>query len=266
MRKVKNNFKRKKGQVTIFVIIAIIIVAAVLLILFLRGNIIPNPQKGIDVNPESFLDSCLKESLQDTIEEVGLKGGSIEPETYKTFMFEGEGPVDISYLCYTKNYYERCVNQQPMLINRVKEEIGRNLEGDINICWNEMGIKYEKEGYVVDAQRIRGYDIALDENRVSIIIDGVMSISRSGETAREELFKASVSSKFYDIVKVSQEIVSQEGRFCDFNSLGYMLNYPEYKINKFVTTDSVKIYTVENKNTGEKFRFAVRTCVIPPGF
>ena len=45
-----------------------------------------------------------------------------------------------------------------------------------------------------------------------------------------------------------------------------MLLYPEFNIDKIRTSDLITIYSVEKKESGEKFRFAVRSCVIPPGF
>ena len=65
---------------------------------------------------------------------------------------------------------------------------------------------------------------------------------------------------------MAHEIVSQESQFCYFEYLGYMLLYPEYKIDKFRTSDETIIYTIDHKDSKEMFRFAVRGCVIPPGF
>jgi hypothetical protein len=74
------------------------------------------------------------------------------------------------------------------------------------------------------------------------------------------------SSNFYDLALVAQEIVSQEARFCNFEHLGYMLLYPDFEIDKFRTGDSDTIYTLTHRESGERFRFAVRGCVIPAGF
>ena len=78
--------------------------------------------------------------------------------------------------------------------------------------------------------------------------------------------KTVVYTRFYDLAIVAQEIVSQEARFCNFEQVGYMLIYPEFAITKFRTGKSDTIYTIKSKESGERFRFAVRSCVIPPGF
>jgi hypothetical protein len=43
-----------------------------------------------------------------------------------------------------------------------------------------------------------------------------------------------------------------------------MLLYPSWEIDKFRTSDSIIIYTVKNKDDENKFRFAIRGCVIRP--
>jgi hypothetical protein len=45
-----------------------------------------------------------------------------------------------------------------------------------------------------------------------------------------------------------------------------MMLYPEFEIEKFRTGESTTIYTIKQRKTGERFRFAIRSCVIPPGF
>ena len=70
---------------------------------------------------------------------------------------------------------------------------------------------------------------------------------------------------FYDLAVISQEIVSQEAESCNFEILGFMLLNPEFEADRFRTGDSTTIYTIKHKGSEEWFRFAVRSCVIPPG-
>ena len=93
-----------------------------------------------------------------------------------------------------------------------------------------------------------------------------MTLTKTGETTKEENFKVVIPSRIYDLAIVSQEIVSQEAKFCNFETVGFMLLYPDFKIERFTTGDLNKIYTITHKKTREKFKFAVRGCVIPPGF
>jgi len=73
-------------------------------------------------------------------------------------------------------------------------------------------------------------------------------------------------SRFYDLALVVQEIVNQEARFCHFENLGFMVFYPKFNIERFRTGDGTLIYTAKHIETQEEFKFALRGCVIPPGF
>jgi len=67
----------KRGQITIFIIIAIVVVALVVLIFLLRGNLGLGTNKiPKDVAPiKNYIDNCLEESGEKTLIVLGKKGG-----------------------------------------------------------------------------------------------------------------------------------------------------------------------------------------------
>ena len=257
----------EKGQVTIFIIIAIVIVGVFLLFfLFLKG-IVPVPGGGKpEENPSNYLQNCIEPKVTEAVGLLSSQGGNINPELSLSFKFNSDKEAkEISYLCYNQNYYLPCINQEPMLIQHLKSEIKTYIKKDVEDCLSSLKKSLENKGYAVDLS-YRDFSVELVPEKVLIIIDSKMSFSKSGESSIIDGFKFSVASRFYDIAVVSQEIISQEARFCNFEQLGYMLLYPEFNIDKFRTGESTTIYTVEYRESREKFRFAVRSCVIPPGF
>jgi len=257
---------KKGGQVTIFIIIGIVIISAIALFLFFRTGISLDIGKGREINPTSFLDSCIEDKVKEAVEIISLQGGYISNPLHKTFKFEDEKEFrDISYLCYTQNYYVPCVNQEPMLIQHLEDEIKSYISDEVNLCFDRLTSSLKKQNYDVD-ETYRGFEVELMPKKVIINIDAELTLTKSGETSKEENFKIIIPSRFYDLAIVVQEIISQEARFCNFEYIGFMLLYPEFKIDKFRTSDSTIIYTIGHEDSEEKFRFAVRTCVIPPGF
>ncbi len=253
-----------KAQTTIFVIIAILVIAVIILfVLFFQGGE-PDVDIKPEENPSSFLETCIKDRVLEGIDILSLQGGYIEPELYRTFYFEDEEPQNVAYLCYQENYYLPCVNQVPTLFNHLEKEIGYYIKDDVKDCFSSLGDSLESQGYTVNA-RYNGFDVDIRKENTIILIDGELILTKSGETTREGLFRARIPNRLGKIAKVVQEILSQEARFCSFSNLGYMITWPEWKINSFTTSEGAKIYTVENKESGESFRFAIRTCVLPPG-
>jgi len=259
---------KKRGQVTIFIIIAIVIISAIALFLLLRSGFeLPGIGTKAEKNPSTFLESCMEDKIKEVVEIISLQGGYIENSLNIYFKFEDENsPQYISYLCYTQNPYIPCINQEPMLIRHLQDEIKKEISNDIGYCLDELEKSLTSQGYVVDAKPYSGFEVNLMEKKIVIEVDKEITLTKSGETTNQEDLKIIFPSRFYDLALVAQEIVSQEAEFCNFEYLGYMVFYPQWYIDKFRTSDSIIIYTIKHKKDKEQFRFAIRGCVIPPGF
>ena len=107
--------KLKKGQVSVFIILGILIVV-VLLLLFSRDA-------GFDTifakqSPYQEIEGCAQTAIQEGLDILMLQGGVIESENY--FMYEGK---KIDYVCYSENEYENCIMQKPILTNTIRDEL-----------------------------------------------------------------------------------------------------------------------------------------------
>ncbi len=257
----------KKGQITIFIVLAIVLVGLILLFILLRTGIIPNNFiERKEINPNTFLENCLEEKIKKTAETISFQGGYISNTLNKTFKFDDDKEAhSISYLCYNQNYYLPCVNQEPMLIQHLKKEIKKEIKNEVENCFNELKITLEEEGFSVSSS-YSGFEINLEPKQIILDLNAELNIDKSGEISTQKNFKIIVANDIYDNAIVVQEIVSQEARYCNFDFLGFMILYNEFNIDKYRTSDLSTIYSVEKKQSKEKFRFAIRSCVIPPGF
>ncbi|MBI2044206.1 hypothetical protein HYT24_02475, partial [Candidatus Pacearchaeota archaeon] len=109
-----------------------------------------------------------------------------------------------------------------------------------------------------------GFDLILLPGKAVIQTDSEIDLTKSGETTKHSDLKVNVLTKLYEILIVVQEIINQESEFCNFDELGFNLLYPEFSVEETKTEDST-IYTINQLESNEKFRFAIRGCVIPPG-
>ena len=260
----KLSMKSKRGQVTIFIIIAVVLVIVIALFIIFRKSLAPSLPWVKEENPEAYLKSCIEDKIYEGVKELSLVGGTLNNKNSIHFMFTEEGVYrNISYLCYNQNYYYPCVIQEPMLLKHLSDELEDYISTDVRECFNKIAEDLD-DTYDVSAN-YNGFDLDLGSKKIILNIDGKLSLSRIGETKTLEGFSLSIPTPFYDVAKVVQEIISQEAEYCNFEYVGYMVFYPQYKIQKYTTGDGVHIYTVEHKETKEKFRFAIRGCVIPPG-
>ncbi len=254
----------KKGQVTIFVIVAVLIVAVIAIFFLFKLGVVPTSGSNAEENPEQFLASCIEGGLREKISTILSQGGYISNPLNKSFKFsEEKEATDIAYLCYTQNDYLPCINQEALLIQHLKKEIRGGIKKQVRDCFTDLTKSLSKKGYVVDAT-YKDFEVDLISKKIILKIDAKISLTKKENSIKREKFNLVFNSRFYDLAIVVQEIVSQEARFCNFEQLGFMLFYPEYEIKKFRAGEDI-IYRVKHRKTQEEFKFIIRGCVIPAG-
>lgn len=257
--------KSKRAQVSIFIIIAVLIFGGIALFFVFSKQTIPETTQKSEENPENFLESCIEDKVKNAINEISFRGGYPDNKLSINFKFEeDEKYYNISYLCYSQRNYVRCLNQKPGFTEDIKKEVKKYISEGVEGCFNEMNSDFIEKGYETNTN-YKDFEVEIIPKRVIVLTDSKLSLKKSGETSKQEDFIIEVASRLYEISFIVHEIVNQETRFCYAEDLGIMMVYPEFLIDKFKTEDSTTIYTVEHKDSKEKFRFAIRGCAIPPG-
>ena len=253
------DFVGKRGQVTIFIIIGVLIVSVIGAYLAFREGIIPSIGGGADINPNAYLEACMEEKIQETIDILSTQGGYIENPLHKLY-----DDKKISYLCYNRNYYLTCINQEPMLIKHLIEEIETYTKDDMDTCIEDLKESLEKQNYDVEAT-YDGFNVSIAPKKMIFEINAELKLTKTGETSGQKGFKVIKLTRFYDLAVLAQEIVSQEAEFCEFQQLGYMLLHSGVRIQREVLVDGTTIYFLQDRKTKEEFWFAVRSCALPGG-
>jgi hypothetical protein len=255
---------KKQGQITIFVIIALLFVGAIILFFLVRTGKISVPG-AFEEDPQRFIENCIEPKIKESINLLTSQGGNTNPRLYKTFKFsEDKVYKNISYLCYTPKNYITCVNQEPLLINHLEIEIFNYIHEEIENCFVSWENKMQALGYEVKMENL-DFLVELEPGQVIVEADRIITANKKEESFSYDNFRVVIRNKIYDLAIVAQEILSQEGEYCSFSQQGFGLLYPEFRVEIFRTSDLNNIYTVTDKGSSEKFRFAVRGCVIPPG-
>ena len=250
--KIKNN----QGQITIFVILAILIVTAVITLFFVfRSTSVEEP---FVETPRGFIDKCIKDAVKDSVRDVLYGGGRVKPSFYMMY-----NDTRYNYLCYQDKYYITCVNHYPLLKRIIEKEIYTDTVDDVDSCFNDLVTDYRAKGYDVSEEDLE-YSIELVSERVRINVQKRVSLVLGDNAQSFEDFDTSVISAIYELQHIAHEIVNQETQFCNFEYNGFMALYPEYDIKRVDYSDS-KIYRIIDRHSGDEFKMAVRSCAFPPG-
>jgi len=255
----------KQGQINVFVVIGILLVAGVILVFLFKTGKIPSPNGSFEENPQKYIESCISPKIKEAVNLLNNQGGQINPELFKRFKFSEDSDYqNISYLCYTSKNYLPCVNREPVFIAHLENEIYNYISDEVKNCFESWKKSAEKQGYSVDAKELE-YSVSLNPEQIILDINKEISLNKKEESSRFNKFQIVIKDKIYDLAIISQEIASQEAEYCNFENQGFMLLYPEFNIDKFRTSDLNTIYTIQDRKSQEKMRIAIRGCVIPAG-
>ena len=249
-----NKKVNKKAQLTIFIILALVIVAILLVLFYPRIKILVSGPA-----PTDYIKECGEKATKEVLEKISLQGGSLEPENY--ILYEGN---KVDYACYTNEYYKRCVMQKPFLKQDIEKEIIAYIEPKVKDCFDSLKAQLEKRGSFVKIQDM-SIDVSIIPNSIIVTINAPMTITK-GSIARLEKFKININSQMYDLVIISSAIANYEARYGSSDSLTYMLYYPDVKVEKKELSDGETIYILSYKPTNEKFVFASRSIAWPAGY
>ena len=244
----------RKGQVTLFVILAVLLVAIVVIIFaFPEVNVFSTA-----VNPSSYLKDCIEPEVTEIKDVLSRQGGYQNPRSYALYQDER-----LAYLCYTAENYIPCIVQQPLLVKHVEKEIKDYIEPRAKQCLQDLKNQYERKGYDVSGSS-GTVNVSIVPSKILVEFAAPMTI-RKEETQTFQKFAVSVDSEWYDLLLTAVSIIEYESTFGDSETGLYISYYPNLRIDKTRRDDGSTIYKLSDVTTEDAFAFATRSLVWPQG-
>ncbi len=257
----KQLLKCKRSQIAIFVIIAIVLVVSIVAVFYLlQGSLM----KGrIAEDPKAFISECVLEAGEEALELIRTHGGYLgEPELSR--LYENE---KIAYLCYIEGEEELCVNKEPMLTNRIEQQVTEYITPRVEECFKSLKeslARYNPEIGVLSLE------VEVIPNSVLIKINKKVSFVNNEINQNYEIFDTSIPSPMFDFARISNDIINQEvscqcgTETCNADVVGITMKNRDFDIEKFVTGKNEEVYKLREFDTKKEFTFAIRNCVRLP--
>jgi hypothetical protein len=254
---------RKKGkmligsrhaQIAIFIIMALVIVIALLVLMFypkIKSYIVPPDAR-------EYIQKCTQDSVKEKLQVLESQGGRMEPQNY--MLYQGN---KVDYSCYTEDYLKPCVMQKPFLKQEIEQELAASIEPEVKSCFEAMKDRLESQGSSVSISDIKT-EVSLIPNSAVITIRAPTTIQREGAVSFSD-FQTKIDSQVYDLVMLESSISNYEARYGDSNTLAYMMLYPDIRVEK-IERDEGRVYILTHKPTNEKLMFASRSIAWPAGY
>lgn len=249
----KNMQTKKRGQVTIFIILAILIVGGILAYVFyIQPTYLSTSQESMRIN------SCVSKAVENSVNSLLETGGLINPKF--TYQYDGK---NISYFCYTSENYKTCTVQVPFPEKAFEENLAKVAREEVENCYSSSVDDLRRRGYEV-SDKVPEIKMELQPGKI-IYSFGSVTITKEATQTLGEL-KVQMISPVYDMLMVATSILQQEVQYGDSEVTYIMDLYPQFLINKMKRSDGTTIYTITDKATQLKYQFASRSLVWPAGY
>jgi hypothetical protein len=186
---------KKRGQLTIFIILAIVIVTLILLYSVFKTNLLNQPIKDSELIKDQIT-NCLELNTQHALIFVSYQGGHNTPPE-KHFSFSP------SFFPY---YYYQGENLMPTL-KEIELEMSEFVKENLGTCLNEI----KKDNFEVD-YKLKQVDVKIKEEGVSFLIDlpTTLTLEDKKETINFKNNQIFYKSKLYHLYQISKFFIEDQ--------------------------------------------------------
>jgi hypothetical protein len=254
--------KSKRSQITIFIIIAILIIGAIALVFL----IMPKSSNNISADNigtiSSYIDNCATENALKLEKEI-IKHSGLFNITGNSMVFNGS---KIAFFCYTNSYDVLCNTEYPVLTSEIEEQIYDYLKQKLDKCFENVGERLSKYNYKEEPMVL---SVEILPDKIKLNINKKITYTINEQTKAIENFNTAINSPLFEFIRISQEIVNQEvncdcpNEACnaDINLLN-KFNHADFEITKpLFNSRKEEVYSISEKLSGKQFNFAVKNCV-----
>lgn len=251
-------FKRgKRAQLTLFVIIAIIIVSVIILFFLLSKSpfISINPLE----NPRGYFQECMDEPIESSIDSINLD--IISKNLTPTLRYNGE---EIFYLCYAEGNNELCETTIAPLTNFIRENLHNSLKTKVDSCFELLGSSLKEYNYNSESTN---FEVQILPGDILFSINKKISFEIKDQKQAYETFDISKSYDLFEMLIISNEILNQEvncnckSEFCNADIIKLNEENKKYTIIRELVEFDKKIYIIMEPGNDLEFKFGVRNCV-----
>jgi len=248
----------RRGQVTLFIIIGIVIVAVVLLAIFLVPKISkPKTPQSSPLNPEAYLSSCISDGIKPALDKITPQGGYLDPNPFYTF--HGN---KVQFLCYSENETETCVNQKPLLKEDIELQLLNNLSSIARSCVNAFKLQTENKGNIVTTCGTLLSNVSLESKRIVINVNcPIKIVTKEDENFNFNEVNVLINSNLYEQVMLAKNVVNEEilGNGINF-AVEYARTHHDMILMSNTPIMGIRVYNITfvNDQDNKEFLFAIK--------
>ncbi|MBS3099882.1 hypothetical protein J4463_01560 [Candidatus Pacearchaeota archaeon] len=264
----------KRGQITLFVIIAIVLVAAVVAVFLLRDKLFPGSAQSEFDGVYTLFDSCVESSTIQATKIAGSQAGYIEvPDfspgsSYAPFSSQLDflgNPVPYWYYVSGNGVIKEQVPSKSVIENQFSDFIQTEI---IKCDFSNL----RKQGFIINSDTPEVKTKIYDE-RVVVSISMALSASKADASAVKKSHTIEVKTKFGELYNSAKEIYDKEKKeaFLENYAVDVMYNYapatgvefscsplmwnPQEVVDEIKTGISANLAALRNENVAKDKKY-----------
>ena len=201
----------KKGQIAIFVIIAIVIVAAIVVYFIFRGNIGASNIPTEFAPVYSYYESCITYETKAALDLAGSQAGFVQLPAYEPGSAYAPFANELNFVGLNVPYWyylssngvvKQNVPSQSDIEKGIADYVASHLdECDFSQFYQQgMEINYSKPSVTV----------SLDNTKASVVVSSAFSVSRNGSSAERDKHSVYVNTKIGKFYNLAKSIYDEE--------------------------------------------------------
>jgi len=211
MKRGRNFLGSRRAQVTIFVIIAVILIGAIAGYFILRGNVFQAALPAEYTPIYDYYLSCIEKDSVDGLKILGTQGGYITAPEFEPGSEYAPFSSQLDFLGFGVPYWyyvagNNVLKEQVPTKKQMQTQLGEYLNGKVSEC---DFTQFEREGYIVELGKASA-STTINSESVDVVINQDLSIRKAGGgdiegpisvVSRHAVNVKSKLGKFYDTAR-----------------------------------------------------------------
>jgi hypothetical protein len=243
---------KKKGQITIFIILGIVIIVTVSLVFFLNQ---PKLEEDIIIDQnivpiKSFVESCIDQIGQNALYFTALQGGYYKTKSPKEAYSFIEIPV----------YWDINKASVPS-IETIETEILDYIKNNLQDCLNNFSV-FKEQGFDISKGKISG-DAMIAQRDVTFNIEYPITVTKADSTTQLTQFLVRTNLNYNEKYQYATQIMEEQIKIPDSIPLGFITNlaYENNFIFETINLDEntvlfTLIFNQDTNNKGQPFIYS----------
>jgi len=235
---------QKRGQVTVFIVVGIVVLAVFAFLFFLRGKLVETSfedEMNALVVPrqlepvKTYIDVCLSQKVQEGVNLLGEQGGYIElpedimPRSYTnpfSNTLEVYDGAEVAYWYYeTANGIE---TQNVPSLQNMQTQLEEYLDNNFKDCFYDL-TTFEEEGFQIIKPTTVKSEVTINKNNIQVKVISSVYLSLKDVNKNLEKQMVVVNSNLGELYSLAKDIYEKENKdkFLEEKTIDMMVVYDE---------------------------------------